>query len=62
MRRPHKIIPQNVKHVPKMRRPHENNAQKRQKVPKMIKMWKFVKILIDALVAIFGIYGVDFPP
>ena len=29
---------------------------------KIIKISKFVKILIDALVVFFGIYGVDFPP
>ena len=33
--------------------------QKRQGT---VKVWKFAKILIDALVVIFGIYGVDFPP
>ena len=33
-----------------------------QNASKIIKMWKFAKILIDALVAIFGIYGVDFLP
>ena len=27
-----------------------------------VKVWNFLKLIIDALVAIFGIYGVDFPP
>ena len=30
--------------------------------PKKVKMWKIAKILIDALVVIFDIYGVDFSP
>ena len=33
-----------------------------KRASKIVKMSKFVKILIDALVVIFGIYGVDFPP
>ena len=33
-----------------------------QKCQETVKMRKFAKILIDALVVIFGIYGVDFPP
>ena len=31
-----------------------------KRTSKIFKMSKFVKILIDALVVIFGIYGVDF--
>ena len=46
----------------KIRRIHENDVEKHQNVSKIIRMSKFAKILIDALVAIFGIYGVDFPP
>ena len=46
----------------KMQRLHENDTKKHQNVSKITNMSKFVKILIGALVAIFGIYGVDFPP
>ena len=30
--------------------------------PKDVTVRKFKEILIDAFVAVFGIYGVDFPP
>ena len=43
-----------------MQRIHENDVEKRQNVSEIIHMSKFAKILIDALVAIFGTYGVDF--
>ena len=62
MPRSHEIDVKKRRNASKMRRPHENDAKKRQNVSKIIKMSKFAKILIDALVVIFGIYGVDFPP
>ena len=62
MQRSHENCVQKRRNALNMRRPHENDTKKRQNVPKITKVSKFVKILIDALVAIFGIYGVDFPP
>ena len=40
--------------------PRSDDLMKR--TSKIVKISKFAKILIDALVVIFGIYGVDFPP
>ena len=62
MRRTYENDVKKRRNASKMRRTHENDIKKRQNVSKIIKMSKFAKILIDALVAIFGIYGVDFPP
>ena len=62
MRRPHENDVEKRRNASKMRRPHENDVEKSLNVSKIIKMWKFAKILIDALVVIFGIDGVDFSP
>ena len=65
MRRPRENDIEKRKNASKMRRPYENDVEKSKMRPKcddlmkrtskIVKMSKFVKILIDALVVILGI-------